>query len=288
MLVTQLALVAETPRVSHSQLTRVSAALQKQAIRDFGPIWSVNATVDAFASLDDVPIGYWPIIVQDDIGQPGAAGVHLDENGQPYSLVEYSKSWSLTASHETLEMLADPFGNRLIAGDSPEPGQGRVEFLVEVADPVEDARFAYKVNGVLVSDFITPNYYDPVAAPGVRYSFGGHLDGPRTIAQGGYLSWHDPDGDHWFQEIWFDAQPEFRDLGKLTNRVGSLREAIDARTGTLPRLTRSVPSSPAFAAVLQAAGQVRAATSSRADSLRRQIEALRTGAAPAVAWVDAG
>jgi len=288
MLVTQLALVAETARVSHSQLTRVSAALQKQAIRDFGPIWSVDATVDAFASLDDVPIGYWPIIVQDDIGQPGAAGVHLDENGQPYSLVEYSESWSLTASHETLEMLADPFGNRLVAGDSPEPGQGRVEFLVEVADPVEDAQFAYKVNGVLVSDFITPNYYDPVAAAGVRYSFGGHLDGPRKIAQGGYLSWHDPDGDHWFQEIWFDAEPEFRDLGKLTNRVGSLREAIDARTGTLPRLTRSVPSSPAFAAVLQAAGGVKAATTSRANSLRRQIEALRTGAAPTVDWVDPG
>jgi hypothetical protein len=288
MLVTELALVADTAHISHSQVTRVAAALQKQAIRDFAPIWSINATVDAFATLDDVPIGYWPIIVTDDIGQPGAAGVHLDENGQPYSLVEYSESWSLTASHEALEMLADPFGNRLIAGDSPEPGQGRVEFLVEVADPVEDAQFAYTVNGVLVSDFITPHYYDPVAAAGVRYSFGGHLDGPRTLARGGYLSWHDPDGDHWFQEIWFGADPEFRDLGKLTNRVGSLREAIDARTGTLPRLTRTVPSSPKFAAVRQAAGGVKAATSSRADSLRRQIESRRTGAAPAVEWVDAG
>ena len=37
--------------------------------------------------------------------------------------------WSLTASHECLEMLADPFGNRLIAGDSPKPDQGRVQIL---------------------------------------------------------------------------------------------------------------------------------------------------------------
>jgi hypothetical protein len=288
MLVTELALVAETAHITHSQLTRVAAALQKQAVRDFGPIWEINATVDAFATLDDVPLGYWPIIVKDDIDQPGASGVHMDQNGQPFALVQYGEAWSLTASHEAMEMLADPFGNRLLAGDSPNPAQGRVEFLVEVADPTEDAQFGYTVNNVLVSDFLTPHFYDPVIAPGVRYTFGGHLDGPRRIAQGGYLSWHDPDGDHWFQQIWFDAEPEFRDLGKLTNRVGSLREAIDARTGSLPRLTRSVPSSTRFASVLQAAGGVKAATSSRADSLRQQIEALRAGTAPTVAWVDAG
>ena len=288
MLVTELALVAETAHITHSQLTRVAAALQKQAVRDFGPIWEINATVDAFATLDDVPLGYWPIIVKDDIDQPGASGVHMDQNGQPFALVQYGEAWSLTASHEAMEMLADPFGNRLLAGDSPNPAQGRVEFLVEVADPTEDAQFGYTVNNVLVSDFLTPHFYDPVIAPGVRYTFGGHLDGPRRIAQGGYLSWHDPDGDHWFQQIWFDAEPEFRDLGKLTTRVGSLREAIDARTGSLPQLTRSVPSSTRFASVLQAAGGVKAATSSRADSLRQQIEALRAGTAPTVDWVDAG
>ena len=288
MLVTELALVAETAHITHSQLTRVAAALQKQAVRDFGPIWEINATVDAFATLDDVPLGYWPIIVKDDIDQPGASGVHMDQNGQPFALVQYGEAWSLTASHEAMEMLADPFGNRLLAGDSPNPAQGRVEFLVEVADPTEDAQFGYTVNGVLVSDFLTPHFYDPVAAPGVRYTFGGHLDGPRRIARGGYLSWHDPDGDHWFQQIWFGDDPEFRDLGRLTNRVGSLREAIDARTGTLPQLTRSVPSSTRVASVLQASGGVRAATSSRADNLRRQIEALRAGTAPTVEWVDPG
>ncbi|MFF5288828.1 hypothetical protein [Paractinoplanes globisporus] len=288
MLVTELALVAESARVSASQLNRVAAALQKQAIRDFEPIWEIKATVDAFTTLDDVPIGYWPIIVQDDIGQPGASGVHLDQNGQPFALVEYSEAWSLTASHEALEMLADPFGNRLIAGDSPQPGQGRVEFLVEVADPTEAAEFGYTVNGMLVSDFLTPNFYDPQAAPGVRYTFGGHLDGPRKIARGGYMSWHDPSSDHWWQQLWFNGDPEFRDLGRLTNRVGSLREAVDAATGSLPRLVQSVPASTTFASVLQASPAVKTATTSRADALRAQIEQLRAGTAPAAEWVDPG
>ena len=50
-------------QLSSSDITRVAAALQKQVARDFGPVWDVKATVDAFAKLDDVPLGYWPILV---------------------------------------------------------------------------------------------------------------------------------------------------------------------------------------------------------------------------------
>jgi len=97
-----------------------------------------------------------------------------------------------------------------------------VEFLVEVADPPEAAEFGYTVNGLLLSDFFTPQFYDPVAADGVRYSFGGHIPGPRQILRGGYISWHEPVSDHWWQQIWFGTpEPRFRDLGKLTARNGS-------------------------------------------------------------------
>ena len=34
----QLALVSELEEISHSKLTRVAAALQKQVTRDFGPL----------------------------------------------------------------------------------------------------------------------------------------------------------------------------------------------------------------------------------------------------------
>lgn len=285
MLVTEIAIVSETEQINGSQLNRVAAALQKQAIRDLEPIWNIIATVDGFSLLEDVPLGYWPIIVRDDIGMPGAAGVHLDDNGQPFALVQYSDSWSLTASHEALEMLVDPFGNRLVAGDSPKPGQGRVEFLVEVSDPTEDAQFGYAVNGLLVSDFYTPSFFDPVGSPGVRYSYGGHVDGPRRIAQGGYLSWHEPVSDHWWQETWFDtAKPEFRDLGKLTTKTGSLREAIDSHTGTPLRMAANGPRSDEFAATRQLTGAVHASTSSRAAGLRRQIDTLRSGKAPTATW----
>src|SRR5262249_15004692 len=159
-----------------------------------------------------------------------AAGVHLDRNGQPYALVTYSADWVLTASHETLEMLADPFGNRLLAGQSPKTGQGRVEFLVEVCDPSEAAELGYTVNGMVVSDFYTPNYFDPVTGTGVRYSFSGAIKKPRQVLKGGYLSWHDPISDHWWQERFFGGtRPTFADLGVFSN-ARSLREQVDATT----------------------------------------------------------
>ena len=43
--------------VTVADLAPVSAAIQEQVSRDFGPIWNVEATVDAFDKLEDVPVG---------------------------------------------------------------------------------------------------------------------------------------------------------------------------------------------------------------------------------------
>src|SRR5215470_3809661 len=97
-----VAIVSETDQVSFSDVSLASAALQKQVLRDFAPIWNENATVDAFAQLEDVPVGSWVIMIRDDIGFPGAAGIHLDEEGQPFALVQFSNTWQLTTSHELI------------------------------------------------------------------------------------------------------------------------------------------------------------------------------------------
>jgi hypothetical protein len=232
-LVRHVALVSESNRAGMGDVLRVSAALQKQASRDLAPIWEISATVDAFEKLEDVPDGYWPMIIKDDIGV-NAAGVHKDNDGQPFALIsaaDTADEWSLTSSHEMCEMLVDPSGDRQITGDSPKPGQGRVSFLVEVSDPSEASDFAYSVNGVLVSDFYTPNYFDPMKAPGVRYSFTGAITEPRQVLRGGYLSWKDSVSGHWWQKIWFQGdQPAFRDIGAIDAKTGSVRSYIDRFT----------------------------------------------------------
>jgi hypothetical protein len=275
MLNRNLALVADTKKITPSQLTKVAAALQKQATRDFGPLWDIQANVSGFARLQDVPTDYWPVIVRDDIKTPGAAGVHEDKNRQPFALVQFSDAWSLTASHETLEMLTDPFGNRLVAGKSPKRAQGRVNFLVEVCDPCEDQQFAYTVNGVTVSDFYTPHFFDPVAESSVRYSFTGTVKGPRTILQGGYLSWGVPQTNEWFQMTWFDAaKPVFRSLGVLSG-TGSLRATIDRLTPTPLKTTKLPTESPLRAAARDAFQEVGISSVGRAKFLRKQIEEIK-------------
>jgi hypothetical protein len=275
MLNRNLALVADTKKITPSQLTKVAAALQKQATRDFGPLWDIQANVSGFARLQDVPTDYWPVIVRDDIKTPGAAGVHEDKNRQPFALVQFSDAWSLTASHETLEMLADPFGNRLVAGKSPKRDQGRVNFLVEVCDPSEDQQFAYTVNGVTVSDFYTPHFFDPVSESSVRYSYTGAVKGPRTILQGGYLSWGVPETNEWFQMIWFDtAKPVFRSLGVLSG-TGSLRATIDRLTPTPLKTTKLPTESPLRAAARDAFQEVGDSSVGRAKFLRKQIEEIK-------------
>jgi hypothetical protein len=231
-LIAHLALVSESQRVGHGDLMKVAAALQKQATRDLGPIWGVSATIDAFEKLEDVQLDYWSMIVRDDIGYD-AAGIHLDRDGQPFALISSSADvdkWSLTASHEACEMLADPFGDRLVAGDSPKEEQGRVLFLVEVCDPCEAADFGYTCNGILVSDFYTPQYFDPIEASGVRYSFTGAVRRPRQVLKGGYLSWKDPVTGHWWQDVEFPDESGIRDLGVLTSSRGGFRAEIDRVT----------------------------------------------------------
>ena len=75
------------------------------------------------------------VVIVDDV--QGAAGYHQDDHGAPVRRSSSTaRSWSLTASHEVLEMLVDPFGKRTAAGRSPKSGQGQVEFLGRGVRPV--------------------------------------------------------------------------------------------------------------------------------------------------------
>lgn len=85
-LIRQVALVSLTDMVPAATVMQISAALQKQATRDLGPVWNVSATVDAFERLGQVPVGTWPIIIGGKV-PPGAGGFHTDQNGQPLALV---------------------------------------------------------------------------------------------------------------------------------------------------------------------------------------------------------
>jgi hypothetical protein len=282
MFTENIALVSQTKSVTLSHLAKAAAAIQKQVTRDVRPLWQIDATVDVFEKLSDVPLGYWSVIIKNQISV-NAQGIHLNKaNGQPFALVKYSSQWTLTLSHEVLEMLIDPSGNRVIAGNSVKPGQGRVEFLVEVCDPSEAADFAYSVNGILVSDFYTQNYFDPVKGNGVRYSYTGAIEAPRQVLDGGYLSWREPVSGHLWQVFVEDGEEDFVDHGFISpDWSSSLRRKSDlaaaahraksTRTSSLDRVPRK---GLLLAAMAGGQTQVDQVVTASAEQLQSQIDDL--------------
>jgi hypothetical protein len=265
----QIALVSEVQDLSLPELTRGAAAIQKQVLRDFARVWTVQATVSAFGRLEDVPLGYWRVLVVGDI-HAQSIGFHRSQDGQPFALVLFREDWATTASHEILEMLADPSGDRVLAGESPDASQGQVEFLVEVCDPCADPELGYDIDGFRVSDFVTPQYYVPVAIPGAQYSFKGHVTAPYTVLSGGYLCWRLPGTNEWFQATADDELQIVPIPGPVTG--ASLRESIDRHTARLrkPRKKRAARGTK----LKRVARQHLAARTARAALLHAQIAAL--------------
>jgi hypothetical protein len=272
-----VALVSKAKGVSQTAVSHVAAAVQKQVLRDFGPIWNVQASVDSFPKVENVPLGAWTVMVLDDI-HDSALGYHVDTHGQPYALVKHTDGWEQTVSHEILEMLADPFGNRVVAAQSVKPSQGRVRYLVEVCDPSEDASYGYTVNGLLLSDFYTPHFFDPVRNKGVRYSFTGAITAPLTILRGGYLTWLDPVSKHMWQQVWFGSRRSYRDLGPTDTSTGSLRAHVDRATVRAEQIT-GVSASKLKPAKLAREG-IERSSAAWAKSFLGEVERVAAGHVP--------
>lgn len=228
MLPIKIALLSKTPELKFTELSQTATALTIQVQRDLAPIWSVAATVEAVE--ENVPPGYWPIFVVPKL-PPSEGGFHKTEHHQPYAKVEYGDAWSLSASHELIEMLIDPSASRLVAGPElkisgrtiVENPKKRVEYLVEACDPCEDQKFAYLIEDVIVSDFFTPQYHDPAHSTGAKYSFTGAVTRPRQVLPGGYISWFDPAARKIWQIEYF-GKPILKDLTK--QYLHSLKEHL--------------------------------------------------------------
>lgn len=184
-----IAIINETSCVQDSDLETYAEALQIQVTRDFMPKWpGCDANLVFVPKGKSAPSGSWQLAILDNADCDGALGYHdLTEEGRPLGKVfakldlESGLSVSITISHELLEMLADPHVN-LAASDA----NGKLWFY-EVCDACEDDAYGYLINGVLVSDFVLPSYFEPTSDG--PYDFKGEIKSPFSLLPGGYLSY---------------------------------------------------------------------------------------------------
>lgn len=230
-----VALVDDTGTIGATDLGAAAGALNEQVQADFAPVWHVRATVGVY---DRAPDNTWAIHIQEKLDEPGALGYHTDRNHVPVSYVERTAEWQATASHELLEMLADPWGSRMHRARLPQGledswrdlglphERSYVHYLLEVCDPPEAT--SYEVGGVKLSDFLLPGWYrsNPTLAPTYSHAAGCTL--PREVATGGYVSFCV--GNHWFQAFnWDGGKPELQDLGTFDRSAPTLREWTDLK-----------------------------------------------------------
>lgn len=223
-----VALVDATGTIDQDELAEVAGALNEQVQADFAPVWRVAATVGAYPTA---PVGTWRIELRREIGAP-AAGYHSDDYFQPFALVDVDAGdWRVTASHELLEMLADPWGGRLHAAAALPGWEGsspRVRYLVEVCDPPEAV--SYPVGGVPLSDFILPAFYRSSPRGSLAaYSHTGSIAEPLQILDGGYITFVDPATDNVWQRFVSGGEVQDVNHGVVTLGALTLREFSDQR-----------------------------------------------------------
>jgi hypothetical protein len=122
-------------------------------------------------------------------------------SGIPYGVVflELSKAlkeeWTVTLSHEALELAGDPENNLLSQGPHPAKPKVQVFHWFEMCDAVQDE--TYQIDGVNVSNFVLPLYFTASDERGGRNDFLGTIVKGKTLRSfsvnpGGYVGFFDP------------------------------------------------------------------------------------------------
>jgi hypothetical protein len=192
MLKNKISVMNQSTVLTDAQVQAAIGPLQIQVSRDFAPIWGVDAEL-AFVPNGAAPeAGSWWLTFFDDSDQAGALGYHdVTAEGLPIGKVfaksdlTNNTSWTVTASHELLEMLGDPEINMTILVQ-PDANSGTL-YAYEVCDACEDDQFAYEIDGAKVSDFVYPAWFQPSLTSAPQFDFQQKISAPLQLLPGGYI-----------------------------------------------------------------------------------------------------
>ena len=187
-------------------------AVNRQVTEDFQPIWGSGYLCKLHASPF---VGAAPEVIQEDPVQAeaviylvdqasvaGALGYHdINASETPVGFVFTDLGdWTVTLSHEVLELIVDPTVNVLVPGPDPRQPDDPNAWLLhtyEVCDAVE--RTDYEIDGIVVSNFVTPSYFSEGDAPGTRNDFLGVGVDSFGVTAGSHLGTIDPSDFSWVE-----------------------------------------------------------------------------------------
>jgi hypothetical protein len=205
-----ISIVNFTDSLNDEDVQQVIRAINRQIAQDFQPYWSMGATLRLEGHGDtedrqspaelrgDAIIYLWDKAAD----VPNAIGYHDRNNsGLPYGFVfteiakEVGEPWSVTLSHEALELIGDAEVNILAAGPNPNNPEQAVYFWYEMCDAVQAEN--YLIDGVAVSNFVLPLYFTVDSETGSRNDFLGRRHNDKLLSSfginpGGYVGFFNP------------------------------------------------------------------------------------------------
>src|ERR1700684_3703317 len=189
----QISVINESTVLADSDVTPVVAVLQKQVTNDFRPVWGTDAELVIVPQGTQPPTGSWWLVLLDDSDQANALGYHdLTTEGLPIGKVfaasdlKAGTSWTVTASHELLEMLGDPNINLTVFVENN--NTAGILYAYEVCDACEDDSLGYQIDNTLLTDFVCPSWFESFRAEGsTQFDRMNKIQAPLQLLAGGYI-----------------------------------------------------------------------------------------------------
>lgn len=203
------------PFVSDADLHSRIRAVNRQLTYDFAPYWGFTAQLRLEGKTGRKKHGFDQadmrgdavLYVRKPVRPSADDGFHTAHfRGIPYGIVyldlsdELKEDWSVTLSHEALELVGDPELNLLVRGPHP-TAKREVFHWFEMCDAVQNE--SYTIDGISVSNFVLPLYFTSGDELGGRNDFLGTKTGTTAAKPGqslksfsanpgGYITFFDP------------------------------------------------------------------------------------------------
>jgi hypothetical protein len=190
-----VAVINTSTILSDKEARRGLSGIIAQVKKHFAPVWNVKPEIHFVGRGKRAERGTWQLVLLDE--RNADDGYHqLTRDGLPLGKVflrqamKTPSGWTTTASHELLELLVDP--GTILGSFVEHRSLGPRVYAYEICDPVQDDRFAYEIEGVAVSDFVYPSWFEPWRARrSVRFDYAGKLSVPFEVPRDCYAMFYD-------------------------------------------------------------------------------------------------
>lgn len=206
-----ISIVNRSTTISDEELLNAVRAINRQLREDFEPYWSINAQMRVETAIASCEVrnaaelrGDAVMYLLEEADVQEALGYHDKTcRGIPCGFVflklarALKENWTVTLSHEAIELVADAQANLLVRGPHPADAKRIVYHYFELCDAVQDE--TYEIDGITVSNFVLPGYFTPQEEEGMRNDFlnrrdkHGHTLKSFGVKPGGYIGFFDPE-----------------------------------------------------------------------------------------------